>query len=379
MRANPLTVAALAFVTLIPVAAPPAFAQAGGGAVPRVSNGRLTPQAAAGTLDATFRRLVAAQAEPAWIGYSVPVVNRSEGRLCCSGDTWISDGMVFTNGRIATCGLEPSTSTTRRTSDQPAVMQSPVRLEGPDSVVVLYRVEDKTVQRIRIFSPDCELDAGGRTVHWLDGVAGADSVRLLATFVSRAEVKSDRLTDSAISAIAMHRDATADGELERLGGSGNPEFVRKKVTFWMGNARGARGFEAVKKIARDDPSEEVRKSAMFGLSQSSEAQSVPELVRFARQDASPKVRGEAIFWLAQKAGQRAAAEITAAIENDPDTDVKKRAVFALSQLSKDEGIPLLIKVARTNQNPAVRKQAMFWLGQSKDPRALEFFAEVLAK
>jgi len=350
----------------------------GGAGQPRVQNGRLAPQPA-GNLETTFKRLVAAQAEPAWIGYSVPVVNHSEGQRCCSGDTWISDGIVFTNGRMATCGLEPSTSTTRRTTDQPVVMQNPVRLEGPDSLVVLYRVEEKAVHRVRIFSPDCELDAGGRTIHWLDGVAGADSVRLLATFVSKADVKSDRLTDSAISAIAMHRDPAADAELERLGGSGNPEFVRKKVTFWMGNARGTRGFEAVKKIARDDPSEEVRKSAMFGLSQSADAQSIPELVRFARQDASAKVRGEAIFWLAQKAGQRAATEITAAIENDPDTDVKKRAVFALSQLPKDEGIPLLIRVARTNQNPVVRKQAMFWLGQSKDPRALDFFAEVLAK
>ncbi len=59
--------------------------------------------------------------------------------------------------------------------------------------------------------------------------------------------------------------------------------------------------------------------------------------------------------------------------------MKKRAVFALSQLPKDEGIPLLIKIAKTNRNPAVRKQAMFWLGQSKDPRALDFFAEVLVK
>ena len=371
MRANPLVLAAAAFLTLAPAAA--------AGQQPRVSNGRVTAQPAGGNLDAAFRRLVAAQAEAGWIGYSVPAVNRGADRLCCSGDTWISDGIVFTNGRIATCGLEPSTSTSRRPSDQPAQMQNPVRLEGPDSVVVLYRVEEKAVQRIRIVSPDCELDAGGRTMQWLEGVTGADSVRLLATFVSRADVKSDRMTDSAISAIAMHRDDAADAALERLGGSSNPEFVRKKVTFWMGNARGARGFEAVKKIARDDPSEEVRKSAMFGLSQSSDAQSVPELVRFARQDASPKVRGEAIFWLAQKAGQRAAAEITASIDNDPDTDVKKRAVFALSQLPKDEGIPLLIRVAKTNQNPAVRKQAMFWLGQSKDPRALDFFAEVLAK
>ena len=57
--------------------------------------------------------------------------------------------------------------------------------------------------------------------------------------------------------------------------------------------------------------------------------------------------------------------------------MKKRAVFALSQLPKSEGVPLLIKVARTNANPAVRKQAMFWLAQSRDPRAIDFFAEIL--
>jgi len=37
----------------------------------------------------------------------------------------------------------------------------------------------------------------------------------------------------------------------------------------------------------------------------------------------------------------------------------------------------LIGVARTHTNPAVRKQAMFWLGQSRDPRAIEFFTEIL--
>jgi hypothetical protein len=347
---------------------------------PRILNGQLVSQAAGAGLDATFRRLVGAQTEPAWIGYSVPAVGNRERRMCCSDDTWISDGIVFVNGRLATCGLEPGDRAVRTSQGQPVPNQGPIRLEGPETMVVLYRVEEKAVQRIRLFSPDCELDAGGRTIQWLDGVNGADSVKLLGTFVSKAELKSDKLTDAAISAIAMHKDEAADVALERLAASAdNPEFVRKKVTFWLGNARGRRGFDAVKKIARDDPSDDVRKSAMFGLSQSSDAQSIPELVRFARQDASAKVRGEAIFWLAQKAGQRAAAEITSAIEHDPDTDVKKRAVFALSQLPKDEGIPLLIKVAKTNQNPAVRKQAMFWLGQSKDPRALEFFAEVLAK
>jgi hypothetical protein len=348
---------------------------------PRIINGRLDPQAAGSNLDAAFRRLVAAQTEPAWIGYSVPTVSDANRSFCCSGgDTWVSGGIVIQNGRLATCGLEPGDRAVRTSQGQPAPNQGPIRLEGPESMTVLYRIEEKAVQRIRIFSPDCELDAGGRTIHWLEPASGADSIRLLSTFVSKADVKSDKLTDAAITAIAMHRDDAADAALERFASpKDSPEFVRKKVTFWLGSARGRRGFDAVRRIAREDPSDDVRKSAMFGLSQSSDAQSVPELVRFAREDASAKVRGEAIFWLAQKAGQKVAAEITAAIENDPDTDVKRRAVFALSQLPRDEGVPLLINVAKTNKNPVVRKQAIFWLGQSKDPRALDFFTQILTK
>jgi HEAT repeat protein len=59
--------------------------------------------------------------------------------------------------------------------------------------------------------------------------------------------------------------------------------------------------------------------------------------------------------------------------------VKKKAVFALSQLPKDDGVPKLMDVARNSRNPEVRKQAMFWLGQSKDPRAVKFFEEILLK
>jgi hypothetical protein len=53
--------------------------------------------------------------------------------------------------------------------------------------------------------------------------------------------------------------------------------------------------------------------------------------------------------------------------------------MALSQLPADQGVPLLIDVARTHRNAQVRKRAMFWLGQSKDPRAVKFFEEILLK
>ena len=69
--------------------------------------------------------------------------------------------------------------------------------------------------------------------------------------------------------------------------------------------------------------------------------------------------------------------ISNAVLNDPDRGVKEQAVFALKQLPEDQGVPLLINVAKNNPDLAVRKKAMFWLGQSNDPRALDFFAQVL--
>jgi HEAT repeat protein len=96
----------------------------------------------------------------------------------------------------------------------------------------------------------------------------------------------------------------------------------------------------------------------------------------ARDGKSGDVRGTALFWVAQRAGDKAAGTINQALE-DPETEVRKKAVFALSQLPKDEGVPKLIDVARNHRDAAVRRQAMFWLGQSRDPRALAFFEQVL--
>jgi HEAT repeat protein len=302
--------------------------------------------------------------------------------MCCfSGDsTWIDGNVVMSAG--SACRLEPPADGTSMATRAPAATgltaaRNVVRLEGSDRMVVLFRVADRSVDRIRVFSEDCELDAGGRTITWLEGVRAADSVALLESFAVPADGRQGRVTDGAVKAIALHGDASADAALARLVAPSQPEAVRKKVTFWLGSTRGASGLATLRRVLKDDPSGDVQKSAVFGLSQSREPGAFDVLLGLARTDPNPRIRGEAVFWLAQKAGQKVAAAIAERIEQDPDTEVKKRAVFALSQMPKDEGVPLLINVARTHTNPAVRKQAMFWLGQSKDPRAVEFFAEIL--
>jgi len=345
---------------------------------PRIDNARITSQPAGSALGQSIRALVAAQADVAWIGYTVPVVD-GQRMMCCfdSGSSWSNGTLIVSDGSACcqACRLDPSTSTSM-TTRPPQSQGAVVKLEGSDLMTVLLRVSERQVDRVRVFSEDCRLDAGGRSVIWLENVRPADSVGYLESLVA-GQTGRDRVTDGAISAIALHADAAADASLERLVGQAQPDRVRRAVPFWLGNARGRRGFDVLRRIVKDDPSTEVRKKAVFGLTQSKEASAVETLIATARTNDQTAVRGEAIFWLAQKAGRDAAAAITERIEQDPDTEVKKRAVFALSQLPKDEGVPLLINVARTHTNPAVRKQAMFWLGQSRDPRALDFFAEIL--
>lgn len=356
------------------------LATAAAAQAPRIGNGRLTTQAAGTPFVQSFRSLVGAQTDVAWLGYMVPVVD-GDRRMCCadSGGNYISGSVIMVDGQncCSTCRLEPSSSQSSSSAARTQSSVAPIQLEAPSQMAVLFRVADKQVERVRIFSSDCELDAGGRPVVWLENVRPADSIALLESLIPKEPERRDRVTDGAISAIALHRDAAADAALDRLVAPSQPAPVRKKVTFWLGHSRGARGMTVLRQILDNDASKDVRKGAVFGISQSEQPGAYEVLVQAARSNSDPDIRGEAIFWLGQKAGAKASAAITESIDKDPETEVKKRAVFALSQLPKNEGVPLLITVARTNANAAVRKQAMFWLAQSKDPRAIDFFAEIL--
>jgi len=331
---------------------------------PRLLNARLETRQAGAGLEKEFQSIVQSHADPAWIGYAVKATP-GEHNSCCYSSDRCCGGCALEGGRV---------------SGQPVTGPNPVRLEGPGYIVVLFRVAARSIDKIRTYSPDCELDAGGLPFFWLTDVRPAESVALLTTFATTPDDSRRRHSgDSAIGAIAQHDDAAADAALEGLAAPARPEWVREKAAFWMGSARGRRGYEALKRLITQDASDRVREKVVFALSVSKEPEAVAAMIDAAKNDKSPRVRGQALFWLAHKAGKKETQAITDAIERDPDSEVKKKAVFALSQLPKDEGIPLLIQVARTNRNPVARKQAMFWLGQSHDPRALQFFEEVLTK
>jgi hypothetical protein len=313
---------------------------------PDIINGKVETRPLAGPLEQEFHRLEASATTPLWAAYTVPMVPR-QGEMCGTDEH-----------------------------------NNVVRLEGPDTMVILFRFENRALDRVRISSLDCRFDAGGLPFTLLTGVPPAQSVDLLTglahTWLQTANQTGRRPhVDSIISGLALHRDPAADRALESMLAPSQPETLREKVLFWLASARGRSGFDAVKRALQSDPSDRIREKATFDITVSKEPGAMQALVDAARGDHSPRVRSQALFWLAHKAGPQESAVILQAAKQDPDLEVRRKAVFALQQIPKGEGIPLLIQLARTSTDRKVKEQALFWLGQSKDPRATAFFEEVL--
>ena len=340
----------------------------------RISNAKTETRPAAQGLDREVRA-AAARGGVTWIGYRMPMVAGPR-QMCCF-DT-ISDSS-FSGGM---CRLESGGGASMSSGELRERSGSRITLEPATEFLVLARLEGGAVSRVRTFTPDCDIDATAMPLVWLTDVKPDESVAWLASLVAAspdAGDRHDRVGKTAMIAVAMHDLPSADRALEGFVAPASPEWLRSETAFWLGSARGDAGARLLARMIAQDPSDKVRDKVAFGLSVSKAPSALTTLIATARDDRSTKVRAQALFWLAHKAGKEAAAIITNAIDNDPETEVKKKAVFALSQLPKDEGVPKLMEVARNNRNPEVRKQAMFWLGQTKDPRAVKFFEDILLK
>jgi hypothetical protein len=347
-------------LALLTVAIAPTAAE-----MPSIRGGDLTTQSASSGLDAMFRTLVEHQIEPAWVGYEIPSL---PGHRTYCGDS---------ERRDCLCRLESNHESYSQTSSSDSD-----KTREPGVMFVLFRMNNHRIERIRTYSSYCRLDAGGLPFYWFTDVRPSESISLLKSLIDSLDRRArddDDVIGNAIMAIAVHSDPGAFTALEELVSPGRAEEVRKQAVFWLGQGGDPRGVEILDQLLRTDKSEEVRNQVVFALSCSDAPGALDVLIRTAHADTDPDIRSTALFWLADKAGTKSAEAIADAVGNDPDADVKEKAVFALSQLPAERGVPLLIEVARTNRSPKVREQAVFWLGQSDDPRALEFFEEVLTR
>jgi hypothetical protein len=326
---------------------------------------RIERRDAASGLSSSVDAIARADTRRVWLAWTSPAQSRPG-----SGRSW--------NRGVAQCVLDDDGNFSEGANID----------DGTETLVILARISNRAIDRVAVTDARCTVDAGARTVYWLDRVVPHESVALLAGLVRReaAEWSSpdgDRDDHdgnhgrrNALVALALTADPSADVALEAFVAPANPRWLRRDAAFWLGAARAARGAAVIDRLARGDRDDDFREHLTFVLTLTGDS-GLETLLDLARNDTSSKVRGQALFWLGQKAGERAVRTLRRAVDDDPDRDVRKRAVFAISQLPKDQSVPKLIELARSHRDPEVRKQAMFWLGQTGDARAVEFFEAVL--
>jgi hypothetical protein len=357
MRTSRRNFLTFAVATMLPVAI--AMAQA----PPSLHAHRLQSRAAGGDLAAAFR---AAGPETTWVAWSVPMVP-GQGEACCYTG-WFRDHDSKSQPGSRGCRLDAKRTnglTIGRDGDHDS------RDAGDDALIVYSRHESGKISTVRAYSASCPVEAGEESVIWLDGVDPAQSVALLRDR-ARAQPHKSGPGDDLLIALALHADPTADAALIDMASRSQPMDVREDAIFWLGQARGERGYRELTRIASTEDDSKVLEKVAFSLSQSPVPAAGPALENMARRHSDSRVREEAVFWLGQRGGPDIVNKLLAVVEEDQDLEVRKKAVFALSQLDDHDadGVTALVGLVRHATEPAIRKEALFWLGQSDDPRAI---------
>jgi HEAT repeat protein len=158
----------------------------------------------------------------------------------------------------------------------------------------------------------------------------------------------------------------------------NPEL--RKTAIRVLSDRGEAAVDDLLKLFDSEQSTEVKRSVLQALSDIKSPRVEDKLFEVARGNDAVEVRRHAIRLLGERATKRSFDFLSATAQSaDGNTEVQMQAVRAISERKADESVPILIKIAKTHPNQLIRKQAIRALGESGDPRAVEFFREVLTK
>jgi hypothetical protein len=177
--------------------------------------------------------------------------------------------------------------------------------------------------------------------------------------------------------------SVTDGVPTRVKAYVGPEPTDKAGIVDLGTTTAAEGSNYLLDLAALPDGGRSSRDAVFPAMLGEGVVAWPRLLQIARRDVGTErhKHSEATFWLGRYAAAKLSGSDDPFAGDDHDEteaeDVKGHAVFALSQLRGREGVDPLIKVARTNKDPYVRSKAIFWLGESRDPRAIDVFEEIL--
>jgi HEAT repeat protein len=201
-----------------------------------------------------------------------------------------------------------------------------------------------------------------------------DELGKIFTSESNLDIKK-----AALRSLAETKSAKAQARLLEVARTDTNVELRKQAVRVLGE-RGEAAVDDLLKLFESEPSAEVKRAVLQSLSEIKSTRVEDKLFEVARGNDAVELRRYAIRMLGERVSKRSFEFLSATAQsNDANAEVQVQAVRAISERRAEESVPLLIKIARTHPNQMVRKQAIRSLGESGDPRAIDFFREVLSK
>lgn len=174
--------------------------------------------------------------------------------------------------------------------------------DEPHALAVFFRVEEHRIDRVRVLSDSCSLNAS--ELLWIEHVDANASLALVRGLIANGDRTAAK---QAVTALAVH-DNSVDALID-VAKNHRDAPVRGDALFWLGQAAGQKATRALRDAVDHDPEEAVRAKAVFSIANLPDDQSIPLLADLMRTHRSAAVRKKAAFWLSQKDDPRALREI----------------------------------------------------------------------
>jgi HEAT repeat protein len=167
-------------------------------------------------------------------------------------------------------------------------------------MLLVARVQNGKVQRVRVFGASCELDGQGKTIQLLTNVSPEASIDYLLSQIHNADREGQML-----AALSLHDHPRVVPALIQLARHDPDSQVRRHAIFWLGQKAGAKVAGELRRAIDEDPDDDVKQHAVFAISQLPRERSVPLLIELVKTHKNRAVREKAMFWLAQTDDPRA--------------------------------------------------------------------------
>jgi HEAT repeat protein len=231
---------------------------------------------------------------------------------------------------------------------------------------------------LKVAKTDADKESRRTAVHAIAD-EGRDSVidELMSIMANDQETDVRR---AVLHALAEIKTPRAQAKILEVARTGNHPDLRRHAIHMLAEVEGEAMIDELIKLYDAEQSNDVRRQILHAFGEMKSQRAEDKLFAVARDGAgNADVRRHAIHMIGERAGKRSLELLRETVESSSaETQVQMQAVHAISERPVEEAVPLLIKIAKTHPNQQVRRIAVHQLGESGDPRALEFFREVLS-